>query len=469
MIDLLADMPSRSIAGLPTGAPVTNRYRAIGPDALDTLAQASSIPPELRFAIKVVSRVLPFRINQHVADTLIDWENLDDDPMARLVLPSRDMLRPDDFARVAELLTASAPSEDIKDAARRIRATLNPHPSGQREHNVPMVDGVPFAGLQHKYRETVLFFPARGQTCHAYCTFCFRWAQFVGDRALKFASKEAGRLATYLGSHRDVSDLLITGGDPMIMATQNLRALIEPLFGHGLDHVQSIRIGTKSLTFWPQRFVTDPDADDLLRLIERTVKRGRQVAIMAHINHWREIDNPMAHTAIQRLRDAGASIRSQAPLLARVNDDPATWARNWREQVRLGIHPYYMFVERDTGPRNVFEVPLRRCLEVYRGAVEQVSGLARSARGPVMSATPGKVEVLDVVPSEGGARFLLQFLQSRDPSQIRRPFLAEGDPSAVWYDQLTPYLDDTPAFADPNLDSTNTGLNGHPALTSVLA
>ena len=460
-MDMPSDTMQFSSQSYDDGALATKRYRAIRSDTLDRLPQVSSIPKELRFAIKVVSRVLPFRINQHVADTLIDWTGLADDPIARLVLPRSDMLDPDDFATIAELLTTSAPNDDVEKAVRTIRARLNPHPSGQIEHNIPKLDGVPLPGLQHKYRETVLYFPARGQTCHAYCTFCFRWAQFVGDQSLKFASKEAGQLRAYLQAHPEVSDLLITGGDPMIMETQNLRALIEPLLSPEIDHVQTLRIGTKSLTFWPQRFVTDKDADDLLRLIERAVNSGRHVAIMAHINHWREIDNQIAHTAIRRLRDAGASIRSQAPLLAGINDDPSTWARTWREQVRLGIHPYYMFVERDTGPRHVFEVPLYRSWEIYRDAVQQVSGLARTARGPVMSAMPGKVEVLGVVPKNGRLQFLLQFLQSRDPSKVRRPFIAKGRRSAVWYDQLTPCFD-IDAVSDvgfPNDHAANAGLS----------
>ncbi|NIP15323.1 MAG: lysine 2,3-aminomutase, partial [Pseudomonadales bacterium] len=70
--------------------------------------------------------------------------------------------------------------------------------------------------MQHKYRETVLFFPAAGQTCHAYCTYCFRWAQFVGIDELKFASRQADSLVAYLERHPEVTSVLITGGDPLV-------------------------------------------------------------------------------------------------------------------------------------------------------------------------------------------------------------------------------------------------------------
>jgi L-lysine 2,3-aminomutase len=108
----------------------------------------------------------------------------------------------------------------------------------------------------------------------------------------------------------------------------------------------------------------------------------------------------------------------------------------WRQQVKIGIVPYYMFVERDTGPRHYFQVPLWRAWQTYRDAVAQVSGLARTARGPIMSATEGKVEVLGLIDQDESFLFLLQFLQARDPFLVRRPFFATGKRNAVWYDEL---------------------------------
>src|SRR3989442_5958551 len=120
---------------------------------------------------------------------------------------------------------------------------MNPHPAGQMTHNVPTMNDEPVRGLQHKYKQTVLFFPSAGQTCHAYCTFCFRWPQFVGGKdALQFAAKDAARLTDYLVRHPEVTDVLITGGDPMIMRTQTLARYLEPLLSPRLSHVPNIRI-----------------------------------------------------------------------------------------------------------------------------------------------------------------------------------------------------------------------------------
>ena len=415
------------------------KFQALTRNNLDTISQFGNLTGDDLFAMQVVSAVLPFRTNRYMTEHLIDWDRVPEDPVYRIVFPQRGMLGDDDFRRIADLLIRQAPKQEVELAAAEVRAGLNPHPAGQQQLNIPNEDGEIFEGIQHKYRETVLFFPSQGQTCHAYCTFCFRWAQFVGEKELKIASKDAVGLHRYLAAHPEVSDLLFTGGDPMIMKTRVLEGYLRPFMDDpALAHVQTIRIGTKSLTFWPHRFVYDEDADDLLRLLEDVVRSGRHVAIMAHLNHGQELQTGVVREAIRRIRNTGAVIRSQAPLLADINDDPDVWARMWREQVRLGIVPYYMFVERDTGPRQYFEVPLVRCWEVFRGAVQQVSGLGRTVRGPSMSATPGKVEVLGVQEVAGEKVFVLRFLQGRDPDWVGQPFFAKFDPDATWLDQLDP-------------------------------
>ena len=223
-------------------------YQPITRTSYGSLPQIQQLDPELREQIEVVSAVFPFRTNAYIVDHLIDWEKVPDDPIYQLTFPQRGMLSDEDFNTIASLIRRGAKAE-LRATADAIRLRHNPHPAGQLTHNVPHLDGKPIAGLQHKYAETVLFFPSRGQTCHAYCSYCFRWAQFVGMQDLKFAAKEADDLVRYLAAHPEVSDVLFTGGDPMIMKTRALRAYIEPLLSPKLAHVQSIRIGTKSLAY----------------------------------------------------------------------------------------------------------------------------------------------------------------------------------------------------------------------------
>jgi KamA family protein len=388
--------------------------------------------------------VFPFRVNRYVADELINWADVPNDPIYQLTFPQKEMLGQDDFDMISGLIRQDAPRAQLQDAVREIWFRHNPHPAGQMEHNVPRINGQPIPGLQHKYEETVLLFPSRGQTCHAYCSYCFRWPQFVGMQDMKFAARTSEGLVQYLHLHPEVTDILVTGGDPAIMKTSALASYLEPLLIPNFAHVQTIRIGTKALAYWPYRFVTDPDADDLLRLFERIIASGRHVAIMAHVSHPRELSTPIVQQAIRRLRAVGCEIRMQAPLMRYINDDSRTWAMIWREGVKLGLIPYYMFVSRDTGPKNYFEVPLGQMVRIFNGAYRQVSGLARTVRGPVMSATPGKVLISGITKVVNVPVFVLQFIQGRNADWVGRPFFARFDPEASWFTDLKPAF--SPAF-----------------------
>jgi KamA family protein len=423
---------------------------------LDRIKPIRMLPEAQRFAMRVVANVLPFRVNQYVIDELIDWDNIPDDPIYQLTFPQSGMLGDTDFNRMAAALKSSD-KQAIKTTANTIRASLNPHPAGQQILNVPHLAGDPLAGIQHKYRETVLFFPSQGQVCHSYCTFCFRWAQFIGDKALRFSAKEAQQLHHYLKQHKDITDLLITGGDPMVMKTHHLADYLEPLLKPELAHIQTVRIGTKSLTFWPHRYVHDSDADDLLRLLEKLVKAGKHVALMAHFNHWRETDTNIAREAIRRVLDTGVVIRTQAPLLNHINNDPEIWSQMWKTQVQLGMVPYYMFMERDTGARRYFEVPLARAWNVYREAIQTVSGLGRTARGPSMSAGAGKVEVQGVTDIGDEKVFVLRFIQARNPDWVQRPFFARYDEQVTWLDQLQPAMGEAKFFFQDEYDAMCNG------------
>ncbi|MEV3919692.1 KamA family radical SAM protein [Actinomadura coerulea] len=416
------------------------KFRAFTAKHLDELTARAGLTPAQRLATRAVATVLPFRTNAYVIEELIDWSAAPDDPIYRLVFPQEDMLPAGDVAHLSDLLSREAPKAEIEAAAHKVRMKLNPHPAGQMELNIPSFGDGKIPGMQHKYDETVLYFPKQGQTCHAYCTYCFRWAQFVGEADLKMAGDEPTALREYILAHPEVTSVLFTGGDAMIMGETVLRRYVEPLLD--LEQLESIRIGTKSLAYWPQKFVTDPDADDMLRLFEQVTASGKNLAFMAHFTHPRELEPLMVAEACRRIRDTGAVIRTQAPLIRTINDDAAVWQDMWRTQTRMGLIPYYMFVERDTGPQDYFAVPLGRAYEIFRDAYKNVSGLSRTVRGPSMSATPGKVCVDGVLEIAGQKVFALHFIQCRDADLVGKPFFAQYDPEAVWLDDLKP------AFAD---------------------
>jgi len=424
-----------------------NNYRQI--------PQVENLSSELKTAIEVVGHVLPFKTNNYVVDELINWQNVPNDPMFILTFPQREMLQPEHYSLMATALGNLSTRAEINEIATKIRLQLNPHPAGQMEHNVPKIDGVKLTGMQHKYRQTVLFFPANGQTCHAYCTFCFRWPQFVGINEWKFAMRETELLVSYLKQHTEVTDLLFTGGDPLIMKTKTLAAYIEPLLEEDIPNLQTIRIGTKALGYWPQRFLFDDDADDLIHLFERIVKSGKNLSIMAHFNHPVELSTDIVKAAIKRIRATGAQIRTQSPLLKNINDSPAIWADMWRKQVNLSCNPYYMFIARDTGAQDYFAVPLVKAWQIFQEAYQQVSGICRTVKGPSMSCTPGKVQVLGVseIPFNGTRKKIitLRFLQGRNPDWIARPFFAEYDENARWIDELKPAFGEEKFFFEKQL------------------
>ncbi|MFH1723122.1 MAG: lysine 2,3-aminomutase [Elusimicrobiota bacterium] len=411
-------------------------YRPITLANFESVPQVRALPAEMRKAIRVVGKVLPFKTNNYVVNRLIDWRNVPRDPIFALTFPVRQMLDPKHYRRIEKLLDGGAAPKKIKEEAARIRRTLNPHPAGQMHHNLPLHRGERLKGMQHKYRETVLFFPGQCQTCHAYCTFCFRWPQFFGRQDLKLATLDAQSLAEYLREHAYVTDVLFTGGDPLVMKTRLLESYIDRVLG--VKSVRTIRIGTKAISYWPQRLLTDPDAGDLLALFRRVVDSGKHLAFMSHFNHWAELATPEARAAVRAVRATGAQIRTQAPVMRNINDSPQVWAKMWRMQVEQGMIPYYMFLARDTGAQRYFAVPLARACEIYRAAYTRVGGLCRSVRGPSMSAVPGKVRIVGIGEVRGEKVFVLNFIQGRNPGWVGRPFFARYDPKAVWLDDLKP-------------------------------
>lgn len=401
------------------------------------IAQIDRISKEDQRTIDVVAHVLPFKTNNYVTDELIDWNNYKNDPIFILNFPQKGMLSPDHFNRIADLVDSGADPNKIKEEANKIRHQLNPHPAGQA-HNLPVLRGEKLTGAQHKYNETMLFFPSQGQTCHAYCTFCFRWPQFTGMDNLKFAMKEVDAIVDYLREHPEISDLLITGGDPMVMSANVLDTYISKILDANIPHLQNIRIGSKSLAFWPYRYLTDPDADELLGVFEKVTASGRTLAFMAHFNHPTELSTPAVQEAVKRIRATGAQIRTQSPLLNHINASSMVWSEMWKKQVQMGMIPYYMFIARDTGAQEYFGVSLNRAWDIFRRAYTKVSGIARTVRGPSMSCTPGKVRVSGVTEINGEKVFALEFIQGRNSDWVNRPFFAKYDANALWMDDLKP-------------------------------
>lgn len=418
-----------------------------------SIPQVANLSDELIEAIDVVGSVLPFKTNNYVVENLIDWKKVPDDPIFTLTFPRKNMLREHHYIIIKNVISNGASKSEIKEAANKIRLELNPQPAGQLDHNVPQMNGEKVFGMQHKYRETILFFPGQGQTCHAYCTFCFRWPQFVGMDELKFASKQAEILSEYISQNHEVTDVLFTGGDPLITKTKILETYIRPLLESNLKHLRHIRIGTKALAYWPFRFLTDDDADDLLRLFSDVKKAGKHLAFMAHFNHPVELKPPAVKQAIDRILKTGAVIRTQSPVLKHINDSPKLWAEMWQKQVALGCIPYYMFVARNTGADHYFSLPLVDVWKLFREAYQSVSGICRSVRGPSMSCLPGKMQILGVNEIGDETVFTMRFIQGRGSDWVAKSFFTRFDENATWYTDLKPAFGEDKFFFTDELNN----------------
>ncbi len=398
------------------------------------------LPEETKKEIDIVSSVIPFKTNNYVVDYLIDWKNYKNDPIYVLNFPGKEMLTDNQYERVRDVLTGDNSKLDINRVINKIRLEMNPHPA-QQMTNVPVLDGEKLEGSQHKYKDIILFFPSQGQTCHAHCTFCFRWPQFIKDLDLKFSMREIEKVVEYIRRNEGINEILFTGGDPMVMSPGELSKYIDVLLDSGPENLKNIRFGSKSLAYWPFAFLPEfsDEAGDMLQLFRRIIDNGKHLSFMAHFNHPVELDNEVVQQAIFNIRQTGAEIRTQAPILNHINNDSEAWARMWKMQVSLGLVPYYMFVERETGPYDYFKIPLAEVYRTYQDAIRETGSFAKTVTGPVMSADKGKVHIMGIVdnPADGNKYFMMQYVRHRDYTKTFRPFFMHYDDQATWVDQLT--------------------------------
>ena len=282
------------------------------------------------------------------------------------------------------------------------------------------------------------------------------------------ALKHAELSAEYLKRHPDITDVLFSGGDPMVMNAARLESYIDALLNSGASNLRTIRIGTKSLSFWPYRYLTDKDSEKILALFRKVTDSGIHLSIMANINHHREMATSAFREAVKRIRQTGAVIRSQSPVLNHVNANPAVWEKMWVDQVSLGIIPYYMFVPRNTGSHRFYSIPLVRAYDIYRKAFSRVSGLARTVRGPSMSARHGKIKINGIPEINRKKYIAMSFIQGRSPEWVNKPFFAEYDENACWVDELKPAFGDNSFFFEDE-DSRFAGIEDFNDETAVLS
>ena len=348
------------------------------------LDQVEQLSPDQRDRLGPVAARYVFRANDYYLG-LIDWDD-PQDPIRQLVIPREEEL--------SEWGTLDASNEESITVAQ---------------------------GVQHKYTDTVLLLC--NEVCGAYCRYCFRKRLFMDDN--DEATNDVSEGLAYIAANPQVTNVLLTGGDPLLMSTRRLTEIFESL--RAIPHVQIIRIGSKMPAFDPYRVLNDQDLQSVFRTYSTPQQR---IYLMAHFDHPREL-TPLAIQGIDSCIRNGVICVNQCPLLRGINDDPSVMSELYSTLSYIGCTPYYLFQGRPTAGNEPYEVPIVEGWTIFQQALKRGSGLSRRARF-CMSHETGKVEILGVDEEH----IYLRYHQAKHKADLGRFFVCRRDDEAYWLDQL---------------------------------
>ncbi len=352
--------------------------------------------------LEEVNEKFIFRTNDYY-QSLIDWDD-PEDPIRRIVMP--DVQELDDWGKL------DASDEESYTVAK---------------------------GVEHKYDSTALLLV--NEVCAAYCRFCFRKRLFMDEN--EEVTKDVSEGLEYIRTHKEINNVLLTGGDPLIMSTSKLEPIIQKV--REVDHVNIIRIGTKIPAFNPMRIYNDPSLEAMFRRYSTPEKR---IYVMAHFNHPREL-TPEAVRGLSFLLNAGAIVVNQTPMIAGVNDDPDVLAEMFNKLSYIGVPPYYVFQCRPTLGNRIYVTPLEEAFEIFETARTRCSGLAKRARF-VMSHATGKIEVVGLTEKY----IYFKYLRAADEDTDAKFMVFKRNPDAYWFDDYKELVDEySPVGETAGIDS----------------
>ena len=352
---------------------------------LDDLKEYVELSPKEEKQLRKVIKRHPMSVSRYYL-SLIDW-NDPGDPIKKMAIPG-----------VNELDIAG--SYDT---------------SGERE-NTKM------HGLQHKYAQTALILATN--RCATYCRHCFR------KRLVGLPNQEVIRrfeMATrYIRAHEEIDNVLITGGDPLILPTRVIERMLEMLTD--IKHLNFIRFGSRVPVTFPERIVEDEEFLDMLKVYSLN---DRRCYVVTQFNHPREITSQSIE-AVDRLIGSGVPVNNQTVLLKGVNDDPETMAKLQNKLIGIGVNPYYIFQCRPVKRvKHHFQVPLYRGYEIIEGAKRKLNGHSKRFKY-IMSHRTGKIEIVGVMDGE----IYFKYHQAKNPRNIGKFFKRKLNREAGWLDDL---------------------------------
>ena len=348
------------------------------------LDQVEQLTSQERDGLGPVASRYVFRANDYYL-RLIDWDD-PDDPIRQLIIPREEEL--------IEWGKLDASNEEAVTVAH---------------------------GVQHKYTDTVLLLC--NEVCGAYCRYCFRKRLFMDDNDEVTNDVTAG--LRYIADHPEVTNVLLTGGDPLLMSTRRLVEIFDAL--RAIPHVKIIRLGSKMPAFDPYRILNHPALHEAFRTYSTPSQR---IYLMAHFDHPRELTD-LAIQGIDTCIRNGVICVNQCPMIKGINDDPYTLAELYATLSYIGCPPYYLFQGRPTAGNEPFEVPMVQGWQVFRRALTLGSGLARRAKF-CMSHETGKIEIMAV----DDEHIYLRYHQAKRDEDLGRFFVCRRNDEAYWLDQL---------------------------------
>ncbi len=363
---------------------------AYKPKYITKLDQVPELSPQERESLKPVHDKFVFRTNDYY-NSLINWDD-PNDPIRKLVIPSVTEL--EEWGRL--------------DASNEERYTRVP-------------------GLEHKYDSVALLLV--NDVCGAYCRFCFRKRLFMNDNDEVVRDVSAG--VEYIKNHPEITDVLLTGGDPLLTSTRQLRNIISQL--REIEHVEIIRIGSKIPAFNPYRIINDPELHEMFREFSTEDKR---IYVMCHFNHPVELTD-VAVEGLRVLQQNGVITINQTPMIAGINDNPDVLSELFRKLSFYGVPPYYVFQCRPTEGNMEYAVEVERAYEVFEQAKMKCGGLAKRAR-LCMSHETGKIEILGLTNDN----IIFKYHRSADPLLSGHLMVFRRNPKATWFDDYTDLVDE---------------------------
>lgn len=358
--------------------------------SISELDNLVGLAPKVREMMETVTDLFPFRSNEYYLSQ-IDWKD-GHDPLRRIVVPD----------------------------PRELKTGGSADPSCEKDYTRQ-------PGLQHKYDQTGLLLLT--DICGGICRFCFRKRLFMSCE--RETVKDVSANIEYIREHKEITNVLLTGGDPLTLETRRLEAILREL--REIPHVNIIRIGSKMLAYNPYRILND---QNLLSTLSRYSTPEKRIYLMAHFNHPRELTE-VSIRAAEALRKAGVIVVNQTPILSGINGEPEILTTLFRKLSFAGISPYYVFQCRPTIGNHLFQLPVEQSYELLQKSWQACSGLAKRARF-VMSHATGKIEIV----GRTAEHVFMRYHQAAEKADIGKFMIFHADPLARWFDDYHHALTD---------------------------